>query len=218
MRRAARHRRDRPDRRVRRARGEAGRRRVGRRVRRERGVARRSRGSAAPSTRRPDRSRRRSPTRISRVVATPVTTLSGPGRGDACRRAASATHRHGRRLDEARRLRRGRRPGALHRRASGLRLRGARARARERRALPGRDLVPDAGRGDGSGALPRAARVRRVARRGSGRGGSAGARPARRAHEPPPARARERAPEPGRARCGWTGTSRSPARAARCGT
>ena len=37
-----------------------------------------------------------------------------------------------------------RRLGPLRRRPSGLRLRGARPRARERRALPGRDLVPDA--------------------------------------------------------------------------
>ena len=54
--------------------------------------------------------------------------------------------------------------------------------------------VPETDRG----ALPHAARLRHVARRGAGRGGPARARPARRADEPRPARARERAREPGR--------------------
>ena len=90
---------------------------------------------------------------------------------------------------------RARRP--LHRRPSGLRLRGARARERARGAVRRRDVVPHAGRADRPGALPHAARVRRGGRRRPGRGRSRRARPARRADEPSSARAREPARQPG---------------------
>ena len=70
------------------------------------------------------------------VVAAPVAALPAQVRAvlDA---APNRLHRHGRRLDEGRRLRRGGRRGPLHRRPSDLRLRGARAGAGDGRAVRG---------------------------------------------------------------------------------
>ena len=65
------------------------------------------------------------------------------------------------------------------------------------RPLRRRDLVPDAGGRDRPRPLPARPRLRRLARRRPGRDRPAGARPARRAHEPPAARAREPARQPG---------------------
>src|SRR2546421_328996 len=72
------------------------------------------------------------------------------------------------------------------------------ATAAERGALPRRDLVPDAGRRHGARALPDAARVRRLARRRARRRRPGGARPARRTHEPSPARTCQSPAEPRR--------------------
>ena len=93
--------------------------------------------------------------------------------------------------------RRGRRP-AVRRRAPDLRRRDARAGARDGRALRRRDVVPHADRRDGAGAAAARARVRLVARRATRRDRPGRPRPARRGHEPSPARARERPAEPGR--------------------
>ena len=93
-------------------------------------------------------------------------------------------------------LRVGRRARAVHRRPSGLRLGGARPRARERRALRGRDVVPHAGRRDRAGALQAPARLRRLARGDSGGDRPGCARPAHGGDEPPAARAREPHPQP----------------------
>ncbi len=90
--------------------------------------------------------------------------------------------------------------GALRRRPSDLRLRGARPGAGDCGDLRGRDLVPDAGRRDRPRQLHGAPRLRLASRRRSRRDRPGGARPARRGHEPPAARAGERAPEPGRRR------------------
>ena len=62
----------------------------------------------------------------------------------------------------------------------------------------GRDLVPDPGGRHRPRPLPARARVRRLARRRAGRDRPASARPAGRADEPPAARAREPARQPGR--------------------
>ena len=66
---------------------------------------------------------------------------------------------------KAARLLGGGRFGAVRRRPSGLRLRGARPGERERRALPGRDVVPDAPRRHRRRALPARPRLRDRSRR-----------------------------------------------------
>ena len=77
------------------------------------------------------------------VVAAPIAQL--PAQVAAVLAAPGEATSHRRRLDEGERRRRGRRLAALRRRPPDLRLGGARPRERERRALRGRDLVPDAG-------------------------------------------------------------------------
>ena len=131
------------DRDLRGAGGQACRRRQRRRVRPRRRARSRSPPSAAPSTSRPARSRRRSRGATLAVVAAPVsqlaallpavlagssaeTTVTDVGSTKAAIAAAAS------------------RNGALRRRPSDVRLGVARARARDRRPVRGRDLVPDA--------------------------------------------------------------------------
>ena len=100
------------------------------------------------------------------VVAAPVTVLPGARRGGDRRRAPDrcTVTDVGSTKDWSLRL-----PGALRRRPSGVRARGARACARDRRPLRRRHLVPDPGHGDRSRALPARPRLRRLARRRPGR-------------------------------------------------
>ena len=186
---------------------------LGRRPRRRRGAA----GGRA-------RARRGRRGRAARPSCSPrPTSRSSPRRSPCCpalveevlARAPEPLHGHRRRLDEGLVAAL---PGAVRRRPPGLRPRGARPGARDRRPLRRRDLVPDAGRGHRPRALPARARLRRLARRRAGRDRPEGARPAGRADEPPSARARQPARQPGRRRAASRATTRSPPPAARSAT
>ena len=121
----------------------------------------------------------------------------------ACGRPRRARARAGRLdgdrrgLDEGVGLPGGRRRSALRRRAPDLRSGGTRAGAREHRPLRGRDLVPHAAPDHRTCSLPCRARVRSRTRGEAAGDRPRNARPARRRDEPPPSRARERAPQPG---------------------
>ena len=150
-----------------------------------------ARGRATPS-------RRRSPAPTSPFVAAPVQALAAMVADGAGGRGAGL-RRHRRRLGQARGRRRGRRP-ALHRRppAGGRGDRGR--RARPRRSVPGRHLVPDADRRSRAGtAYERLHRC--ITRIGAWPIGDRARHPRRRhgLGVAPPARAGQRARRPGRA-------------------
>ena len=151
------------------------------------------------------------------VVAAPVARL--PQSVAAVLAERRRGDRHRRRLDEGRGRPRGARRRALRRRPPGLRLRGARPEHARAELFEGATwfLTPVA-----ADRRPSATATLHgfVASLGAvpGRGRPRGARPARRAHEPPAARARERARQPGGRARGSRGTSRSRPPAGRCGT
>ena len=156
------------------------------RARRRRRARRRGRAGRAASTtpwRTPS-----SPSSRRRSRTLPAQVGGGAGRGRRRRPPSPTSARRRPRVVRGRRRTASASSAATR---SAARRRAAPENASER-ALPGRDVVPDAGGGDRPRALPAPARLRGLARRGAGRDRPRRARPARRADEPPAARARER--------------------------